>query len=104
MCVACEFYTQAASRLPAYDPGIGPDPSGLPLLDKLGGFVGGFMVAALILSVGIIVGGAIAWGTGAVTNNPQLSSAGKKAILAGAVGAFIIGGASGLVAWFSSRA
>ena len=90
-----------ASRLPA---GVStrPDPSGLPGGTALQHLLNGLVFVGLLSCVAAVVVGGATWFVGAQAGNFTASIGGRRAVLAGMVGALVIGAAAAIVNFFFS--
>ncbi|MFB7893676.1 DUF6112 family protein [Microbacterium sp. NPDC056044] len=79
---------------------IDPNATGLPGIEQLRVIVGAVMTIGLILSVLALIVAAIAWGFGANSSNPHLSSRGKLGVLVSCGAAIVCGAAVTLVNFF----
>jgi hypothetical protein len=90
-----------ASRLPA-DVSTHPDPSGLPGGTALQHLLNGLVFVGLLSCVaGVVIGGAT-WFVGSQGGNFTAAIGGRRAVLAGIVGALVIGAAAAIVNFFFS--
>jgi len=84
----------------AHDVSTHPDPSGLPGGSTLQHLLDGLVFVGLLSCVaGVVVGGAT-WFLGAQAGNFTASVGGRRAVLAGMVGALVIGAAAAIVNFF----
>ncbi|MEW6901075.1 DUF6112 family protein [Trueperella pyogenes] len=83
------------------DPAIGIDFDAVPGLTVLRQLFGGAGALGLMLCVvALVIGGAV-WAVGSISANPRAASGGKMAVIVALAAAFLIGGASALVEFFS---
>lgn len=94
--------TVALSALPAANPGITPNGTGIPGLSTLQSIAGGLLTAGLIACVAGIVIAAICWALGSHNGNSRLAMSGRSGVLVGLAAALIVGGADALVTFFSN--
>ncbi len=80
--------------------GATPDPSGLPGGAALQKLLDGLVFVGLLACVAAIVVGGATWFVGAQAGNFTASMGGRRAVLAGMVGALVIGAAGALVNFF----
>jgi len=73
---------------------VTPDFSGLPGSGALEKMVNGLAAFGLLACVAAVIIGGAAWGLGHQSSNYQYSSGGKRGVLGGLTGAFVIGGVS----------
>lgn len=92
----------ATGVLPAGDPGINPNSSGIPGLSMLQSIAGGLLTAGLIACVAGIVIAAMCWALGSHNGNSRLAMSGRSGVLVGLAAALIVGGADALVTFFSN--
>lgn len=92
----------AIGALPAGDPGINPNSSGIPGLSMLQSIAGGLLTAGLIACVAGIVIAAMCWALGSHNGNSRLAMSGRSGVLVGLAAALIVGGADALVTFFSN--
>jgi hypothetical protein len=92
----------ALRALPATDPHITPNGTGIPGLSTLQSIVGGLLTAGLIACVAGIVIAAICWALGSHNGNSRLAMSGRSGVLVGLAAALIVGGADALVTFFSN--
>lgn len=99
---ALGYQVVGAFRVPALDPGVTPNMTGLPGLALIKSIVGALFWPGIWAAVGAIIVGAILWFVGSSSDNPSRGAQGKKTIFAACIGAIIIGGANAIVAFFSA--
>ncbi|MDO8119698.1 DUF6112 family protein [Isoptericola sp. b490] len=87
--------------LPAADPGITPNSSGLPGLAVVQQIVGALLTWGLVACVAGLVVSVIIWALAHHQGNYTYSSGGRTGVLVSAGGALLIGGANAIVAFFS---
>ncbi len=80
--------------------GATPDPSGLPGGAALQKLLDGLVFVGLLACVAAVVVGGATWFVGAQAGNFSASMGGRRAVLAGMVGALVIGAAGALVNFF----
>ena len=88
--------------LPATDPGITPNDSGLPGLAVLRQIVGALLTWGLVACVAGLVISVITWAVARQQGNYGYASGAKTGVLVSAGGALLIGGANAIVAFFSA--
>jgi Family of unknown function (DUF6112) len=81
---------------------VRPDPNGLPGGPALQKLLNGLVFVGLLGCVAAVVAGGATWFVGAQAGNFNASMGGRRAVLAGAVGALVIGAAAALVNFFFS--
>ena len=89
------------SSLPAADPGISPNESGLPGLPVLRQIVGALLTWGLVACVAGLVVSVIVWAVARQQGNYGYASGAKTGVLVSVAGALLIGGANAIVAFFS---
>jgi hypothetical protein len=77
-----------------------PDPRGLPGGAALQKLLNGLVFMGLLACVAAVVVGGATWFVGAQANNFTASMGGRRAVLAGMVGALVIGAAAAIVNFF----
>jgi hypothetical protein len=77
-----------------------PDPTGLPGGAALQKLLNGLVFMGLLGCVAAVVVGGATWFVGAQANNFSASMGGRRAVLAGMVGALVIGAAAAIVNFF----
>ena len=87
--------------LPAADPGITPNESGLPGLVVLRQIVGALLTWGLVACVAGLVISVITWAVARQQGNYGYASGAKTGVLVSVGGALLIGGANAIVAFFS---
>lgn len=87
--------------LPAADPGISPNESGLPGLPVLRQIVGALLTWGLVACVAGLVVSVIVWAVARQQGNYGYASGAKTGVLVSVAGALLIGGANAIVAFFS---
>ena len=92
----------AQARRSAADPGIAPNNNGLPGLEVLRELVGALLTWGLVACVAGLVVSVIVWAFGHHQGNYSHASSGKTGVLVAAAGALLIGGANGIVGFFSA--
>ena len=88
--------------LPAADPGITPNESGLPGLAVLRQIVGALLTWGLVACVAGLVISVITWAVARQQGNYGYASGAKTGVLVSPGGALLIGGANAIVAFFSA--
>ncbi|HEX3827259.1 MAG TPA: DUF6112 family protein [Sporichthyaceae bacterium] len=86
----------------AADPGITANNNGLPGLEVLRHLVGGLLTWGLIACVAGLAVSVIVWALGHHQGNYSHASTGKTGVLVSAGGALLIGGANGIITFFSA--
>jgi hypothetical protein len=86
----------------ATDPGIKPNNTGIPGIGTAQSITGGLLTAGLIACVAGIVIAAICWALGSHNGNSRLAMSGRTGVLVGIGSALLVGGADGLVTFFSN--
>ena len=89
------------SLLPAADPGVTSNSTGLPGLAQLRQIVGAMLTFGLVACVAALVISAVVWGFGSNSGNPHLAGRGKTGVLVAAGAALLIGAANAIVTFFS---
>lgn len=77
-----------------------PDPSGLPGGAAMQRLLNGLVFDGLLACVAAIVFGAATWFVGSHTGNFAAAVGGRRAVVAGMVGALLIGAAAAIVNFF----
>ena len=93
--------TWALVSIPAADPGVNPNNSGLPGLSVLKEIVGALLTWGLVACVAALVVSVIIWAIGHHGGNYSQTTSGKTGVLVASGGALLIGGANAIVAFFS---
>ena len=88
--------------LPAADPGITPNESGLPGLMVVRQIVGALLTWGLVACVAGLVVSVITWAVARQQGNYGYASGAKTGVLVSVGGALLIGGANAIVAFFSA--
>ncbi|WP_225848244.1 DUF6112 family protein [Streptomyces sp. HPF1205] len=86
----------------AYDPGIKPNEGGLPGLSVLKQVMGSVNLFGIIAVVGALAVSAGIWAWGHHSGGHHAEANGKKGVLVCAGAALLLGGANGIVAFFST--
>ncbi len=86
----------------AYDPGITPNEGGLPGLKVLKQVMGSVNLFGIIAVVGALAVSAGVWAWGHHSGGHQAEANGKKGVLVCAGAALLLGGANGIVTFFSA--
>jgi hypothetical protein len=89
------------SQLLAYDPGVSPKEGGLPGLSVLKDVVSSINLFGIIAIVGALVAAGVMWAWGSHTGSHQAEANGKKGVLISAGAALLLGGANGIIMFFS---
>ncbi|MGQ0631605.1 MAG: DUF6112 family protein [Sporichthyaceae bacterium] len=92
----------SGSTRSAGNPGIDPNNNGLPGLEVLRELVGALLTWGLIACVAGLVVSVIIWALGHHQGNYSHASSGKTGVLVAAGGALLIGGANGIIGFFSA--
>lgn len=79
---------------------VTPDFSGLPGSGALEKMVNGLAAFGLLACVAAVIIGGAAWGLGHQSANYQYSSGGKRGVLGGLTGAFVIGASATIINFF----
>ena len=82
------------------DVSVRPDPTGLPGGPALQRLLNGLVFVGLLGCVAAVVAGGATWFVGAQSGNFTASMGGRRAVLAGLIGALVIGAAAALVNFF----
>jgi hypothetical protein len=90
---------RVAIRLLA-DVNVRPDPGGLPGGPQLQKLLDGLVFFGLLGCVATVVVGGATWFVGSQAGNYAAAMGGRRAVLAGVVGALVIGAAAALVNFF----
>ena len=77
-----------------------PDPSGLPGGAALQKLLNGLVFLGLLGCVAAVVAGGATWFAGSQAGNFTASMGGRRAVLAGMIGALVIGAAAAIVNFF----
>ena len=77
-----------------------PDPNGLPGGAALQKLLNGLVFLGLLGCVAAVVAGGATWFVGSQAGNFSASMGGRRAVLAGMVGALVIGAAAAIVNFF----
>jgi len=93
--------TAVTTLLPAEDPGVTSNTTGLPGLAQLREIVGALLTFGLVACVAALVIAAIVWGLGSNSSNPHLAGRGKTGVVVAAGAALLIGAANAIVTFFS---
>jgi hypothetical protein len=91
-----------ASGVPAGNPGVTPNSTGLPGLGVLRSIVGALLTWGLLACVAGLVVSVIVWALGHQSGNYSHTSSGKTGVLVASGGAILIGGANAIVTFFSN--
>ena len=83
-----------------YAVNVNPDMSGLPGGDALQKIVDGIAAFGLLACAAAVIIGGAAWGLGHQTANYQYTSGGKRGVLGGITGAFVIGASAAIINFF----
>lgn len=89
------------AELLAYDPGVAPRGGGLPGLPVLTNVVSSINLFGIVAVVGALVVAGVMWAYGSQTGAHQAEANGKKGVLISVGAALLLGGANGIVAFFS---
>lgn len=84
----------------ARDVSTHPDPSGLPGGSTLQHLLNGLVFVGLLSCVAAVVVGGATWFMGSQAGNFTAAIGGRRAVLAGMVGALVIGAAAAIVNFF----
>lgn len=87
--------------LPAADPGIHPNDSGLPGLPVVRQMVGALLTWGLVACVAGLVVSVIIWAVARQQGNYGSASSAKTGVLVSVAGSLLIGGANAIIAFFS---
>jgi hypothetical protein len=93
--------TALPGALPAEDPGVSSNTTGLPGLEQLREIVGAMLTFGLVACVAALVVAAVVWGFGSNSGNPHLAGRGKTGVMVAAGAALLIGAANAIVTFFS---
>ena len=88
--------------VPAANPGITPNDSGLPGLAVMRQIVGALLTWGLVACVAGLVISVIVWAVARQQGNYGYASGAKTGVLVSVGGALLIGGANAIVAFFSN--
>lgn len=77
-----------------------PDPSGLPGGAALQKLLNGLVFVGLLACVAAVVVGGATWFVGSQSGNFTASMGGRRAVVAGIIGALVIGAAAAIVNFF----
>ena len=83
-------------------PNITPNTDGLPGVSQAEKMIGALMTYGVLAAVAALIIAAIVWAFGGNHNNPQWAQRGKNGVLIALASALVIGGALGLVSFFTS--
>jgi len=86
----------------ALDPGVTPAEGGLPGLSVLRNVVNSINMFGLIAVVAALAVSGVVWAWGSHSGNHQAESGGKKGVMICAAAALLLGGANGIVTFFST--
>ncbi len=98
--VALDVLTSGAVGHLLADVSTRPDPNGLPGGAALQKLLNGLVFLGLLGCVAAVVAGGATWFAGAQAGNFTASVGGRRAVLAGMVGALVIGAAAAIVNFF----
>lgn len=90
------------SLMASSNPGIVPNPTGLPGLTQVKDIVGALLTWGLVACVAGIVISAIVWAVGSNGGNPHYAGKGKTGVLVAAAAAIIVGGANAIITFFAA--
>ncbi len=82
------------------DVNVNPDIGGLPGGSALQKIINGLAAFGLLACAAAVIVGGGAWGLGHQTANYQYTSSGKRGVLGGIIGAFVIGAAAAIINFF----
>lgn len=88
--------------LVATDPGISPNPDGLPGLEQVREIVGAMLTWGLVACVAGLVISAIAWAVASNSGNPHVAGRGKTGVIIAGAAAIIVGGANAIITFFAN--
>ncbi|UGQ15646.1 DUF6112 family protein [Yinghuangia sp. ASG 101] len=91
----------ARPQLLVYDPGVTPKEGGLPGLPVLTDVVSSINLFGIVAVVGALVAAGVVWAWGSHTGSHQAEANGKKSALISAGAALLLGGANGIIMFFS---
>lgn len=94
--------TESGSQTLAFDPGVTPKEGGLPGLGVLRDVVGSINMFAIIAVVAALAVAGVMWAWGSHAGSHQAEANGKKGVLISVAAALLLGGANGIVAFFSA--
>jgi len=86
----------------ATDPGISPNPDGLPGLTQLREIVGALLTWGLVACVAGLVISAIAWAVASNSGNPHVAGRGKSGVIIAGAAAIVVGGANAIITFFAN--
>jgi hypothetical protein len=89
-------------RLLAFDPGIKPNPGGLPGLDVLTKVVDSINLFGIIAVVGALITSGVVWAWGHHSGSHGTEAKGKQGALVSAGCALLLGAANGIVVFASN--
>lgn len=81
---------------------VNPNMAALPGGQELQNLINGLSAWALLIALGALIVGAVAWAVGAHSQNYHQAALGKKAVLVSALSALIIGAAPDIINFFYS--
>lgn len=93
--------THTPGQILAEDPGVGFDWDFFPFIETLRQAVGGVMAITLIVSVALLVIGAIVWAAGRAMGSQGMQKASAVGMLIVLVAAIVIGGSNAMIGWGS---
>lgn len=87
------------------DPGVTPTWDALPegVRNFLVDVVGTLMNIGILVAVAVLIGGAIAWGFGSLSNRPGVGSVGVKVVAVSACVAILCAGANAAIGFFAGQ-
>lgn len=94
--------SEASGVVLAEDPGVGFDWAFFPFMGTLREAVGGVLAVTLVVSVALLVLGALVWAAGRLMGSQGMQRASAAGMLVVVVAAIVIGGANAIVGWGSN--
>lgn len=100
--VASRTGAESGSQVLAFDPGVTPKEGGLPGLPVLKDVVSSINMFGIIAIVAALAVAGVMWAWGSHAGSHQAEANGKKGVLISSAAALLLGGANGIVAFFSA--
>lgn len=96
------LFTTRDGQVLAFDPGVTPKEGGLPGLAVLKDVVSSINLFGIIAVVAALAVAGVMWAWGSHSGNHQAEANGKKGVMISAGAALLLGGANGIVSFFSA--